>query len=67
MEIGLIMLARLDLEKRIDAKQGDSCAHVLEPFLTRCWGCYTELRTRQEVQAGYLCKQCQRRKQWERN
>jgi hypothetical protein len=67
MEMAMIMLARLELEKRVEADQKEANTHVLEPLLTRCWGCYDKLQTGQEVEAGHLCKRCQRRRQWERN
>lgn len=67
MDMAAMMLARLELEKRLEEDRGELTSRGLETLLTRCWGCHTELQTSQEVKAGYLCKRCQRRKQWRRN
>lgn len=67
MDMSAIMLARLRLERDLEGDRRVITARGLETMLTRCWGCYDELRTTQEVKAGYLCKRCQRRRQWERN
>lgn len=67
MDMAAIMLARLELERRIEAEHRVITARGPEAVLMRCWGCCGDLRTRQEVEAGFLCKRCQRRRQWERN
>jgi hypothetical protein len=67
MDMAATMLTRLELERRVEADRGDVSARGLELLLTRCWGCNHELRSVQELKAGYLCKRCQRRRQWLRN
>ena len=62
-----LILARVHLEARTRRASGAERERLYQLLAAKCFGCYSDLSTPQEVAAGCLCRDCQQRKPWRCN